>query len=335
VSIAGPAQGANGVAAGAEPQAVADHAGHGTQARRSHLDTLAVSLLLACCLFWGFQQVLVKATVPEVAPVFQAVLRFVGASALILLWSWWRNIELFQRDGSLQGGLLAGALFAGEFACLYIGLQFTSASQLTVFLYTAPFWVAALLPIFVKSEHMTRLQWFGMLCAFGAIAFTFREGFGASQPLVWWGNLLALAGGMFWGMTTVVIRSSNLARVSAEKLLLYQVGISALILPLLSFGLGERWSFDFSAFALLSLGLQTVVGAFASFLVWMWMLGRYPATRLSAFAFLTPISAVFFGNLWLREPVTVNLVAALALVAVGIALVNRKPDVDSKTDAPA
>ncbi len=32
-------------------------------ARKTHIDALAISLLLACCMFWGFQQVLVKATV--------------------------------------------------------------------------------------------------------------------------------------------------------------------------------------------------------------------------------------------------------------------------------
>ena len=35
--------------------------------RKDHLDSIAISLLLGCCLFWGFQQVLVKATVAEVA----------------------------------------------------------------------------------------------------------------------------------------------------------------------------------------------------------------------------------------------------------------------------
>ena len=40
--------------------------------RREHLDTLAIALLVACCLFWGFQQVLVKATLSELPPVFQA-----------------------------------------------------------------------------------------------------------------------------------------------------------------------------------------------------------------------------------------------------------------------
>ena len=75
---------------------------------------------------------------------------------------------------------------------------------------------------------------------------------------------------------------------------------------------------------MLSLGLQTVVGAFISYLVWMWMLGRYPATRISVFVFLTPIFALLFGALWLGEAVSIHLVVGIALVGAGIGLVNRR-----------
>jgi len=295
-------------------------------ARKDHLDTLAVSLLLACCLFWGFQQVLVKATIPELPPIFQAALRFAGATVLLWLWCWWRRIPLFQRDGSLWTGILAGALFALEFACLYAGLQFSAASRLTVFLYTSPFWVAVLLPLLVPSEKVRPLQWAGLALAFAAVVFALRDGWGSASAIDQWrGDLLALAAGMFWGLTTVVIRGTPLTRISAEKLLFYQVGVSAVALPLLSWALGERWVWSFSAFSTASLLAQTVVGAFASYLAWMWMLGRYPATRISAFVFLTPVFALLFGALWLHEPVTLNLLAALVMVAAGIILVNRKP----------
>jgi drug/metabolite transporter (DMT)-like permease len=70
--------------------------------------------------------------------------------------------------------------------------------------------------------------------------------------------------------------------------------------------------------------VQVFVGAFASYLTWMWMLGRYPATKLSSFVFLTPVFALVFAAVWLGEPITAKLVAALALVGVGIVLVNRK-----------
>ena len=54
--------------------------------RKNHLDTLAISLLLVCCLFWGFQQILIKTTVGEVPPLWQAAIRFIGATVLLLLW---------------------------------------------------------------------------------------------------------------------------------------------------------------------------------------------------------------------------------------------------------
>jgi drug/metabolite transporter (DMT)-like permease len=294
------------------------------QARKTHLDSLAISLLLGCCVFWGFQQVLVKATLVELPPVFQASIRFAGATLLLLLWCAWRGVKLFAADGSLRAGLLAGALFAVEFTCLYVGLQYTSASRLTVFLYTSPFWVAALLPLWVKSEKLRPLQWAGLACAFAAVAFALREGFGAAGASTWLGDGLALVAGMFWGLTTVVIRASTLAKVSAEKLLFYQVALSTLALPLVSLALGEQWVWTFSPFAMTSLLLQTVVGAFASYLAWMWLLGRYPVTKISVFVFLTPLFALLFGALWLNEAVTPTLIAALVLVAIGIVLVNRK-----------
>ncbi|MBI2746826.1 MAG: DMT family transporter [Burkholderiales bacterium] len=292
--------------------------------RKDHLDGVAAGILLACCMFWGFQQVLVKATLPELPPIFQAALRFVGATALLMFWCRWRGVSLFLRDGTLWPGLLAGALFAGEFACLYIGLQHTTASRLTVFLYTSPFWVALVLPLLVRAERLRVVQWLGLLLAFIALVFAMRESFVAptteGQLL---GDLLALAAGLSWGLTTVTIRASALVRRSPEKLLFYQVAVSAVVLPLLSLVLGETWSWQFSPFGITSLLLQTVVGAFASYLVWMWMLGRYPATKISAFAFLTPLFALLFGALWLGEPLTPSLLAAMALVAVGIVLVNR------------
>ena len=63
-------------------------------ARKTHIDALAISLLLACCMFWGFQQVLVKATVAEVAPVFQAFVRFALATVAVAAWCLWRGVRL-------------------------------------------------------------------------------------------------------------------------------------------------------------------------------------------------------------------------------------------------
>ena len=292
--------------------------------RKTDIDTLAISLLLGCCLFWGLQQVLIKATLAEIPPMFQASLRLWGATALLWLWCVVRKVPLFTSDASLKAGLLAGGLFAAEFACIYIGLQHSTASRLTVFLYTSPFWVAVLVPLWVKSERLQGWQWLGLVCAFAGVVFALREGFAGNGAATLRGDMLALAAGMLWGLTTVVIRASGLSKISAEKLLFYQLAVSAACFPVLSLALGEAWVWRFSPFAITSLFLQTVVGAFASYLAWMWMLGHYPATKISVFVFLTPLFALLFGALWLKESITPGLMAALGAVAVGIVLVNRQ-----------
>ena len=291
--------------------------------RKEHLDGLAIGILLVCCMFWGLQQVLVKSIMDEVAPLFQASLRCMGACVLLLVWCRVRGIRLFERDGSLWAGLLAGGLFAAEFACIYLGLRYTTASRLTVFLYTSPFWVAALVPLFVKSERLRPLQWLGMACAFVAVAFAMREGLSAGNNSAL-GDLMGLAAGALWGLTTVSIRANNLTRISPEKLLFYQIAATALAVPWLSVALGESWNLQWSPMTWGSMLAQTVIGAFASYLAWMWMLGRYPATKISVFVFLTPLFALLFGTLWLGESATPTLLMALGLVAVGIVLVNRK-----------
>jgi len=294
--------------------------------RKPHLDSLAIGLLLTCCLFWGWQQVLVKATLPLIPPVMQVALRFSFATLIVMLWCRWRGIELFGKDDTLQAGIWVGVLFALEFICLYVGMLYTSASRLTVFLYTAPFVVALLLPRFVASEALKPVQWIGLACAFAAVVFAMSGNFGSANQ-TWLGDGLALAAGAFWGLTTVVIRATKLVGIRAEKLLFYQLSISSLLLLPASLLMGEHWIASFenmNAFAWGSLAIQTTIGAFLSYLAWMWMLGRYPATQLASFTFLTPVFALIVGAWWLDEPITASLVAALVLVGTGIVLVNRK-----------
>jgi drug/metabolite transporter (DMT)-like permease len=292
----------------------------------TRLDGRAAAVLLVCCLIWGVQQTFIKATLPYVPPVAQAALRFIGGAVLLWLWCRARRVPLFSADGSLWPGLLAGLLFTGEFVVLYLGMMDTTSGRLTVFLYTSPFWIALLLPLWVPAERLRGSQWAGLVCAFAAVVFALREGFAhGGAGLTWRGDLLGLAGGLLWGLTTVVLRTTRLTRMSPEKALFYQVAVAAVLLPLLSLALGETWAWRWSALVTASVVLQATVSAFASYLAWQWLLMHYPATRLASFIFLTPLFALITGALWLREPLSYGLVLAMALVAVGIVLVNRRP----------
>ncbi|HEY7037360.1 MAG TPA: DMT family transporter, partial [Methylomirabilota bacterium] len=73
-----------------------------------------------------------------------------------------------------------------------------------------------------------------------------------------------------------------------------------------------------------AIAYQSVIVAFVSYLIWFWLLQRYPASGLAAFSFWTPLFGVLAGWLVLGERLTGNLGAAAILVAVGIYLVNRR-----------
>jgi len=292
--------------------------------RKTHLDPRATTILVACCAFWGLQQILIKTTVAEVPPMWQASIRMAGAVVLLMLWCRARGVKLFEGDGTLWSGLLVGALFAGEFVCIYIGLQHTTASRLTVFVYTAPFTVALLLPRFVPTERLRGIQWVGLVIAFIGVVVAFAESFGHASRSQLQGDVLALLAGLLWGLTTLAIRTTRLATASAEKTLFYQIGVTAAVTPLLSLAFNEAWRISYSGYAWFSIALQTVVGAFATYLAWMWLVRHYPATRISSFTFLTPLFALVFGVVLLKEPLTLQLVLALIGVGVGILLVNRK-----------
>lgn len=294
--------------------------------RKSHLDALAVTSLVACCFLWGLNQVAVKAALPEVPPLWQATVRSLGGALLVWLWAMARGIRLWDRDATWRSGLLAGVLFAAEFICIFVGLQFTTASRMVVFIYTSPFVVALGMPFIARSERLSRQQAAGLLIAFAGVAWAFAEGFSgpATGGRQWLGDALGVAAAVLWGTTTLVIRASPLASAAAEKTLLYQLAVSTVLLGLAAMVAEAPWPAVISPLAWGSMAFQAVIVTFITYLVWFWLVRRYPATRLAAFTLLTPVFGLVLGVVLLHEPITARLVAALAAVALGIVLVNRR-----------
>ena len=227
--------------------------------RHSHLDALAMIMMVGLCALWGLYQVAAKVANAGISPVLQAGLRSAGAAPLLWAWSRWRGVPLFTRDGSLPAGLAAGLMFAGEFALIFWGLDYTPASRAVVFLYTAPFVVALGMHLLVPTERLNRWQVAGLLCAFAGIVAAFGENLSMPTGRQILGDAMLLAAAVLWGATTVLVRVSRLATISANKTLFYQLAVSALALPLASLALGERITpFLAAAMTLVGLGIWLV-----------------------------------------------------------------------------
>jgi drug/metabolite transporter (DMT)-like permease len=288
---------------------------------RSALDANAFALMFALTALWGFQQVTIKWIAADVSFVMQAAIRSMLATALLIAWARLRGIALFDSDGTLAAGLLAGLLFAAEFIFIYGGLAHTNASRMSVFIYLTPALTALGLHFAVRGERLSALQWLGVAIAFLGLFLAFAEGFFSGQR-TWLGDLCGVLAAILWASTTVLIRATSLNHASATKTLFYQLAVSALALPVASIAMGEPGVVSLSPVALASLAYQGAIVAFASYLAWFWLLTRYLAGRLSVLSFLTPMFGVLCGVVFLREPLTGYFALAAVLLAAGIVLVN-------------
>lgn len=290
---------------------------------RKPLDALAVGLMLMLCLTWSMQQIALKATAADFSPVLQIALRSGIGALLVAMLMLWRRERLTVAQGMWKPGCLAGLCFALEFLLVGEAVRHTSAGHVVVFVYTAPVFAALGLHWKLPNERLAPLQWVGVALAFAGIAVAFLRGAQAEAGLtsVLWGDFLALLAGAAWGATTVLIRASRLSALPATQTLLYQLLMGfALLLPVAAM-IGHT-TFNPTPLVWLSLGFQSLVVSFASFLVWFALLRRYLASRLGVLSFLTPLLAVALGAWLLAEPIEPGFVTGAALALSGIVLVS-------------
>ncbi len=294
--------------------------------RNQNLDFMAMAVLVMLCASWGLQQVAIKVTNPGVSPLLQAGIRSIGATILAAVWIMIRREPLLEKDGTLWWGLAAGLLFSGEFLLIYWGLEFTNASRAVIFLYLSPFVVALGAQLFIPGERLRVIQVVGLCAAFCGIVIVFGESLRHPSNRMLIGDAMLAGAAVLWGATTVLIKASPLVRIKPSKTLIYQLAVSAFVLPIGSFIKGEPGIVYITPLIVGSLVYQTVWVAFITYFLWFWLIGNYPPSRLAAFTFLTPLFGVIAGGLLLSEAITSQLILALVLVGGGIYLVNRPAD---------
>ena len=205
---------------------------------RRPLDLRAIGGVLVLCVVWGIQQVALKGVAANAAPVMQLAIRFGGASIFFGLWVFSSEGNRAFTDGTLPSGLLLGLLFSLEFIFAGQALVHTTAAHSVVFLYTAPIFTALGLQ-FLPEERLSRLQWAGIGVAFLGIVIAFLGFSGRPVVELLTGDLLALLGGVCWGVSNVVLRRGRVGGARTAKTVLYQVATATIVLGAFAVATGQ------------------------------------------------------------------------------------------------
>jgi len=293
----------------------------------------AIALMLMLCFSWGFNQIAVKLALPDIPPMLQATIRSAGALPVLFLIGSLRGVRFFQRDGTLSAGLVAGVMFGLEFALIYQGLRFTSASRAVVFVFTAPFFVA-LGSYQMLGERLGAAQWAGLALSFLGVALAIGLPQADVDTTVLLGDLMIVGGGALWAGTTLVAKGTRLRSAAPEKVLAYQVAVSIPILALAALLSGETITHPPAPLTVVLMVYQATWVVGTTFTLWYALVKTYSASKLSAFSFITPLFGVVASYFIMHDTLTPTFGAAALFVIAGLFLVNRpNPAIRGAPDA--
>jgi drug/metabolite transporter (DMT)-like permease len=256
------------------------------------------------------------AAVPGPASGFYRLL-----TASVVLLPWW----LLQRAPRPTRRATIIALAAGSFFAIDVMLWnsaalLTSAANATLFGNATPIWVA-LGALLLFRERLPTLFWPGVLAALlGSLIITSGGNWG--QFGMGWGDLLALAAGLFYAGYLLAIQQ---ARTQLDTL----SGLTLTVLAgvVITFGFCLATGTPLTGYSaaswasLIALGLISQVGGALAI---NYALGHIRATVVSVAMLAMPVLTALLAVPLLGEPLGVAQASGGALVLLGIYLVNRK-----------
>ncbi len=273
------------------------------------------------CFIFGTNTVAIKYSLSGLGVFASAAIRFFIAACAIFLWAKFSKRTFKIEKSDLKKIIITTIFFTANFSFYVLGLSKTTASRAVILLNMQPFYVLILAHFFIDSEKIDIKKILGMFIAFmGVISlFVFKKNISHGLLL---GDFLVFLGASFWACNAVYIKSV-IKNMEGFHLVFYPMILSIPLFAAESFFFDEHAIIFINSKVLYAVLYQALaVGSFG-FISWNYLLKRYKASSLYSFVFIMPISGVLGSILILNEPLTINVLAALFLVAAGIITVHR------------
>jgi drug/metabolite transporter (DMT)-like permease len=213
-------------------------------------------------------------------------------------------------------------LFAAEFICLFTALDLTSVARVSILFYSMPVWLGIFAHFLLPGEQLTTARALGLVLSMTGVTWAVLERDPATEGSML-GDVLAIIAALSWAAIALTVRLSRLREETPETQLFVQQLVAAPIL--IGFGLwvGQPIT-EPTTLHWAGIIYQTVIVAFAGFLLWFYLVAKYTASGVASFSFLSPVFAVFMGWGILDERIGIGTWGALIFVSIGLILINRK-----------
>lgn len=292
----------------------------------------SLAAVFLCSLF-GANPTAVKFSLAGMGSFTTAGCRFGIAALTLVTWSVIRKKPLALNRTQLLQMIRLSVIFVLQLSCFYQGMTYTTASHGALISNLLPFIVLVLAHFFIPGDTITTRKALGIGLGFAGVVFLLFDP-GEAGTAMYRGDLFVLCAITLWGINGIYVKRI-IKDYDPVQITVYPMIFTV---PLF-FMLGALWDEPMitavTPSVVAGLVYQSLVTASFGFVTWNILLQRYGASALHSFVFISPISGVLAGVLLLGEPVTLQLITAILLIAGGILIVHlhlpRRPAVPPRS----
>ena len=288
-----------------------------------HVPLIAFVYLAIIVLIWASNWPLMKLALAQAPPLEFVLLGLTGSLALIAPALLAARQPLLPMRGERLILFWVGELqVAGFLICSIIGLSILPAGRAIVLAYTMPLW-AIPIGIFIWPEAHGRAQLIGAAIGFAGLLLFMNPGLvDWSDPRLLAGNGLLIAASILWALGSCLYRRRKF-RSPFWVQTFWQLAVSVLPVAAIVIATGPssvHWSPTLLAILIYNCIVTTALGYF----FWGKVLSMMPAAIAGQVLTLTPIGGFVLSLVIFGGTLTLDVVASIALIMVGIFVTLRR-----------
>jgi drug/metabolite transporter (DMT)-like permease/GNAT superfamily N-acetyltransferase len=274
-------------------------------------------------LIWGSTYLAIRVMVETVPPLLGAGFRFLIAGAVFYAFLRVRRgaaAVRFNARELLAAGAAGTLLCFGGNGLVTVAEQDVPSGIAATLIASVPLWIILFRRL--SKDPINRVALLGVLIGFAGVGVLMLPG---ERPagLSIWPMLVVVAAAASWAIGSYYPRSWSLPRDTMLSTSLQMVVSGALMVAVGAVA-GEFGQVDPGGFSTKSVaGFVWLVtaGSLVAYTAYVWLLKNAPISKVSTYAYVNPVVAIFLGWLLLDETITGTIIVGATLIVASVALV--------------
>jgi drug/metabolite transporter (DMT)-like permease len=289
--------------------------------------TKIVAAFAAIYLIWGSTYLGIRFAIETIPPFLMGGVRFMIAGAGLYLWMRARGEARPSLVHWRSAAIIGGFLILGGNGAVVWSEQFVPSGIAALLVAILPFWIVLIDWLGPARTRPSLGVTIGLIVGIAGIfvlvgpSAVHADGAPASGLVK--GALALIAGSLSWALGTIYSRHANLPRSALVATGMEMFCGGALLFTASVFA-REPMQFDLAGVSARSVAgfiYLTTIGSLVGFTAYIWLLQHQPASRVSTYAYVNPVVAVFLGWALAGEPLTLRTIVAAAIIIGAVALI--------------